>query len=114
MAMPREFRGCETGFVRSTRQFRYSTKAGPLAPEIGAAGSGRAFLFLAEIDASAGELVARDFHDRAIADPGADAEFADLARHVRQDLVVIVERVALIAVLPHLADGPGAFGQLLS
>src|SRR6266436_815048 len=98
MAMPREFRGCETGFVRSTRQFRYSTKASPLAPEIGAAGRGRAFLFLAEIDASAREIVGRDFHDDPIADPGADAEFAHLARHVREDLVLIVERDAIIAV----------------
>src|SRR6266404_2699151 len=112
MAMPREFRGCETGFVRSTRQFRYSTKAGPLAPEIGAAGSGRAFLFLAEIDASAREIVGRDFHDDPIADPGADAEFAHLARHVREDLVLIVERDAIIAVRQHLAHGAAEFEQL--
>src|SRR5258707_1297492 len=112
MAMPREFRGCETGFVRSTRRFRYSTKAGPLAPEIGAAGRGRAFLFLAEIDASAREIVGRDFHDDPIADPGADAEFAHLARHVREDLVLIVERDAIIAVRQHLGHGAAEFEQL--
>src|SRR6266446_5963595 len=112
MAMPREFRGSETGFARSTRQFRYSTKASPLAPEIGAAGRGRAFLFLAEIDASAREIVGRDFHDDPIADPGADAEFAHLARHVREDLVLIVERDAIIAVRQHLSHGAAEFEHL--
>src|SRR5262249_59239213 len=91
--------------IRESAQ--HSAPSDSVPPESGTAraGSSRAFALVAEIDAAAGEIVGRDLHDDAVADAGADAGFAHLARHVRENLVLVVERSAIIAVGQHLGDG---------
>src|SRR5436309_13947127 len=83
----------------STLQLGYTTQLGALAPEIGAAcgrGTGRALLFLAEIDASARELVGRDFDDDPIADPCADAEFVVLPDYFAMISLSVARRRLLL------------------
>src|SRR5262249_56035844 len=81
-----------------------ASRPATLPPEIGTAGrrGARAFVLVAKIDAAAGEIVGRDLHDHAVADAGADAELAHLARHIRKNLVFVVEGDAVIAVGQHL------------
>src|SRR5262245_65905248 len=92
----------------------HSTLSRSVPPEIGTArGRGsRAFALVAEIDAAAREIVGRDLHDDTVAHAGADAELAHLARHIRENLVLVVERHAIIAVGQHLGDGAVEFEQL--
>src|SRR5262245_27062072 len=92
----------------------HNTRTISVPTEIGTArgGGGRAFALVAEIDAAAREIVGRNLHDDAVADAGADAELAHLARHIRENLVLVVERHAIIAVGQHLGDGAIEFEQL--
>src|SRR5262245_23886509 len=92
----------------------HSTLSRSVPPEIGTArgGGSRAFALVAEIDAAAREIVGRDLHDDTVAHAGADAELAHLARHIRENLVLVVERHAIIAVGQHLGDGAVEFEQL--
>src|SRR5262245_59301412 len=92
----------------------HSTPSRSVPPEIGTArgGRGRALALVAEIDAAAREIVGRDLHDDAVADAGADAELAHLARHIRENLMLVVERHAIVAVGQHLGDGAVEFEQL--
>src|SRR5262245_16681148 len=92
----------------------HSTPPRSVPAEIGTArgGCGRAFALVPKIDAAAREIVGRDLHDDAVADAGADAELAHLARHICENLVLVVERHAIIAVGQHLGDGAVEFEQL--
>src|SRR5262245_62706587 len=92
----------------------YSTAPRPLPPEIGTAGrrGARVFVLVAKIDAAACEIVGRDLHDHAVADAGADAELAHLARHIRENHVFVVEGDAVIAVGQHLGHRAVEFEQL--
>src|SRR5262245_48645746 len=92
----------------------YSTAPRPLPPEIGPAGrrGARVFVLVAKIDAAAREIVRRDLHDHAVADAGADAELAHLARHIRENHVFVVEGDAIVAVGQHLGHRAVEFEQL--
>ena len=84
-----------------------------MPPEIGAAGrGGRALALVAEVDAAAREIVRRDLDDHPVADAGADAELAHLARHIGENLVLVIERHAIIAVGQDLGHGAVEFEQL--
>src|SRR5262249_50081156 len=99
---------------RGRRGVSYSTRPRALPPAIGTPcrrGAG-AFVLVAEIDAAASEIVGRDLHHHAVADAGADAELAHLARHVRENHVVVVEGDAVIAVGQHLGHRAVEFQQL--
>src|SRR5258707_7698986 len=83
--------------------YRFSEKIMPkLAPILRAplarADHHRAIALVAEADASALQIVRRHFHDHPVADAGADAEFAHLARPVGKDLLVVFEPPPEIAV----------------
>src|SRR6266851_2563864 len=75
-------------------------------------GGGRAFRLVAEIDAAARQIVGRDLDDDPVADAGADAELAHLARHVGKDLMLVVEGDAVIAVRQDLGHRAVEFQQL--
>src|SRR5262245_12898667 len=89
-----------------------------VAPEIGPARttrrrtSRRAVTLVAEIDPAARQVVRRHLDDHAVADAGADAKLAHLPRHVSEQLMVIVERDAVVAVRQHLGHGAIEFEQL--
>src|SRR5262245_35042194 len=92
----------ESRLTRGERVVSYSTAPRSLPPEIGTAcrRGARVFVLVAKIDAAAGEIVGRDLHHHAVADAGADAELAHFARHVRENLVVVVEGDGGIGVGP--------------
>src|SRR3982074_2519906 len=71
-----------------------------------------AIALVAKINAAAGEIVRRHFHDHPVADAGADAELAHLPRHIGEDLVLIVERDAVIAVREDLGHRAVELEQL--
>src|SRR3954452_5145273 len=73
---------------------------------------GRGVAAMAEADAAALQIVRRHLDDDAVADAGADAEFAHLAGRVGQDLVAVVELHAEISVRQDLRDGPVEIQQL--
>src|SRR5260370_28065846 len=72
----------------------------------------RAFRLVAEIDAAARQIVGRNLDDDPVADAGADAELAHLARHVGEDLMFVVEGDPVIAVRQDLGHRAVEFQQL--
>src|SRR3954452_24287543 len=67
---------------------------------------------MAKIDASAAEIVRRNFDHHAIANPGANAELAHLAGHVGEQLVRVIEGDAIISVRENFRHGAIEFKQL--
>jgi hypothetical protein len=57
-----------------------------------------AVVAVAEADAAAAEIIGRDLDDHPVADAGADAKLAHLARHIGEQLMLVVEHDAVVAV----------------
>src|SRR5262245_55620702 len=90
------------GANRRPNKFRTAhgrgASAPPLRPALAGSDDRRTIRLVAEADAPALQVVGRHFHDHAVADAGADAELAHLARRVGEDLVIVVELHTEIAV----------------